>query len=280
MVRSMLTGFLLFLGAAFASFEAGRAAEIPFEFVDGFIVLHAHLDAESKPLNLILDSGAGVSVLSLDVARHFAIPIGAAQGIAGVDADAVGFRIRRVLASVDGVALPPISMAIDLHKADQLCTVPVDGLIGAGFFEDRIVQIDFAARSIRFPAAPAPAGSGELRLPLRVMNGVFCIPVSVNGSRDRWTRLDTGCNDSLHWVVPRAAPVDRVRDVSIGFVTETGDLALSRVRIGSEHMESVETALHPAPLFPGEAGLLGTGILSRYLVTIDGVHREVRLRRR
>jgi len=39
----------------------------------------------------------------------------------------------------------------------------------------------------------------------------------------------------------------------------------------------VKTALHGAPLFPGEAGLLGNGILSQFLVTVDWSNHQVLL---
>ena len=50
-----------------------------------------------------------------------------------------------------------ISLAVDLANAEEICGHPVDGLIGVDFFSKRIVQIDFAAHVIRFPAAADPA---------------------------------------------------------------------------------------------------------------------------
>ena len=49
------------------------------------------------------------------------------------------------------------------------------------------------------------------------------------------------------------------------------------VRLGSVALENVETSLHGHPLFPNEAGLLGTGILANYVVTIDAQRGEVLL---
>jgi len=58
---------------------------------------------------------------------------------------------------------------------------------------------------------------------VKMMNGIMCVPVGVNDSSIRWTRLDTGCNDSLHWVIPRSGPHGDHNAVSIGFVTDTSD---------------------------------------------------------
>jgi len=105
---------------------------------------------------------------------------------------------------------------------------------------------------------------------LRKQNGVYCLPVSVNGSKPRWTRLDTGCNDALHWVVPRMATTQEHRGLSIGFITNTDDETLVSVRLGKMTLPHVETALHGHAIFPGESGLLGNEVLSQYRVTIDG----------
>ena len=97
--------------------------------------------------------------------------------------------------------------------------------------------------------------------------------MSVNGSRPRWTRLDTGCNDALHWVVPRMAATPVKRGVSIGFITNTDDETLVSVGLGQMILPHVETALHGSAIFPGEAGLLGSEVLSQYRVTIDARQR-------
>ena len=244
-------------------FSAG-ARDIPFDFVDGYILVRARVDAQA--VTLVLDSGASASVLSLKAARRLHIALGAARPVDGVDADGTAFRIEPVTPKLAGLWLGDFELAVDLRNADQLCSERVDGLIGADFFKGRIVQIDYANRRLRL-LANAP-GNGEC-LPLREHNGIFCLPVSVNGSNPRWTRLDTGCNDALHWVVPRMAATQERRGVSIGFITNTQDETLVSVGLGKLMLPHVETALHGRAIFPGEAGLLGSEVLSQYRVTID-----------
>ncbi len=165
-------------------------------------------------------------------------------------------------------------MAVDLRNAAQLCSESIDGLIGAGFFKGRVTQIDYAQRRLRLlETAPSEGES----LTLRERNGVFCLPVSVNGSRPRWTRLDTGCNDALHWVVPRSRVARKPHGVSVGFITNTEDETLVSVGLGRLTLPHIETALHESPIFPGEAGLLGGEVLSQYRVTIDARHGRILL---
>jgi len=240
------------------------ARDIPFDFVDGYILVHASVDAQ--PVTLMLDSGASASVLNLETARRLHIPLGEGRPVDGVDADGTAFEMDPVTPKVGGFALGTVGLALDLRNAEQLCSERVDGLIGADFFKGRVTQIDYANRRLRI-LEKAPE-EGE-RLALRARNGVFCLPVSVNGSRPRWTRLDTGCNDALHWVVPRTETKPQRRGVSIGFITDTADETLVSVGLGHLTLSHVETALHGSAIFPGEAGLLGSEVLSQYQVTID-----------
>ena len=264
-VRAALS-FLAFLCLLLSA----GAQEIPFEFVDGYILVHARVNAH--PVTLLVDSGASASVLSLSSARRLHVPLGDPLPVDGVNAGAVAFQIGPITAEAHGLALSQMTLATDLSNAAQLCSVPVDGLIGADFFKGRMVQIDYASQRVRLLDK---VDAGGQSLPLRAMNGVLCLPVSVNGSRPRWTRLDTGCNDALHWVVPRLTEAPEPRGVSIGFITNTDDETLVSVGLGRLALQSVAVTLHGRAIFPHEAGLLGSEILSQYRVTIDAVHGRI-----
>lgn len=254
-----------------------QPVEIPFTFTDGFIRIQARVPQSAEPLYFLLDSGAGASVLSLRTAQRLHLPLGKTESVRGVGVSAAARHLASVDATANGVTLSNIPLAVDLSAADELCSKPIDGLIGVGFFKDRVVQIDYTRRVLRITAsAPAPAATAE-RLPVKMMNGIMCVPVGVNDSTVRWTRLDTGCNDALHWVIPRPAASGNHNAVSIGFVTDTEDTSLTSVSLGKRALHPVKTALHSSPLFPGEAGLLGNGILSQFVVTVDWPNRQVLL---
>ena len=264
-VRAALS-FLAFLCLLLSA----GAQEIPFEFVDGYILVHARVNAH--PVTLLVDSGASASVLSLSSARRLHVPLGDPLPVDGVNAGALAFQIGPITAEARGLVLSQMTLATDLSNAAQLCSVPVDGLIGADFFKGRMVQIDYASQRLRLLDK---VDAGGQSLPLRAMNGVLCLPVSVNGSRPRWTRLDTGCNDALHWVVPRLTEAPEPRGISIGFITNTDDETLVSVGLGRLALPSVAATLHGRAIFPHEAGLLGSEILSQYRVTIDAVHDRI-----
>jgi hypothetical protein len=271
MPRTALVLLVLVI-ALMARSDAAVPAEISFRFTDGFICIEARVERSGEPLNLLLDSGAGVSVLDVRTARRMGLKLGRAQSVRGVGSEAAAYSLAPVHASAGSVELPPFPMAVDLSMADELCSRPIHGLIGVDFFQGRIVQIDYVKRCLRVVDSPS---EGAQRLPFEIRNGVMCVPVAVNDSQPRWTRFDTGCNDSLHWVVPR--PQDRARrtGTSIGFVSDAQDTSLMAVKLGSRTMEQVKTSLHGRALFEGEAGLLGNGLLSRFLVTVDWPGRQV-----
>jgi len=264
---------LLLLTAICSASAADSAPEIPFRFTDGFICIQARVAGSGEPLNLLLDSGAGASVLDLRTARRLKVKLGATQKVRGVGSEASAFHIEPFRTSAGAVELPPIPFVTDLSMADDLCSQPIDGLIGVDFFQDRVVQIDYSRRCLRM-LAPGSAAVGE-RLPIKFQNGIICVPVGVNDSPVRWTRLDTGCNDALHWVIPRPRARGGRAGVSIGFMTNESDTALTGVSLGSRSMANVKTALHGRALFDGEAGLLGNGLLSQFLVTVDWRNQQV-----
>ena len=149
---------------------------------------------------------------------------------------------------------------MDLSQTSALCSRGIDGLLGEDFFFHRILQIDFRDLCIRL-LDKADAARCCAVMPLKTDHSAFCVQVSVNGSEPRWTRLDTGCDDGLHWV------------------TGSAGQARTSLALGGETIRNVRTELHRSPLFPQEAGLLGNGVLSGYRVTIDGVNHRLLLAR-
>jgi hypothetical protein len=276
MRRAAVLLFALLSAALGAVSTAAPALEIPFRFTDGFICLEARVPGSAEPLSLILDSGAGKSVLSLRAAKRLKLPLGAALPVRSVAADATAFHLSPLRAEAKGVPLPPIELAVDLSAADELCSHPVDGLIGVEFFCERVVEIDYAHRCLRVSDV-RPVTTGANVLQTKMVNDVLCVPISVNGSAPRWTRLDTGCNDALHWVVPRATERTRQKGVSLGFISDFTDTSVTSVGIGSSQATGIKTSLHGRAMFPGEAGLIGNGLLSHYTVTVDWPRQQVLL---
>jgi len=243
--------------------------EIPFELRDGLLWIKASVPQSAEPLNFLVDTGAGASVLDAATAGRLKLGFGRSVNVRGVETTLTGHWLKPLSATANGVSLPANYVAVDLQKLSKSCAVPVDGLLGADFFCGKVVQIDFAAQTLRLlTRTPDHRTTDTVRLQLRPCG--MRVPVSVNGRNDRWVRLDTGCASALQWVSSDVRPEDCMRKPAIGLTELSIPQIESTVRIGSHEFQDVPTGVHAKPIFQGEAGLLGNGLLSRFSsITID-----------
>jgi hypothetical protein len=167
------------------------------------------------------------------------------------------------------VELPEACLAVDLGAFGQACRRDVDGLLGADFFQGRVIQIDFAKRKLRL-ADSASIAAGDQAVELKVTNRALLAPLAVDGGKSKWVRVDTGCASALHWVTGEPRPLTSEQRVAIGLTELSVPTARTTVRLGETVFPSLPTGVHQRPIFPGESGLLGNGLLDRFeRVTFD-----------
>ena len=262
---------VLIFAAAILRLQAAPVtlAEFPFHFREGLLWIEVSIPQSEKPLHFLLDTGAGVSVINLSTAKHLGLKLGQEVMVRGVDATLPGYWQEALSAKAGMVELPSKYLAVDLGKLSSSCDQTVDGLIGADFFCDHVVQIDFDAQKIRL-LKPQRAGKSEEVLSLQVRRCGMRVPVTVNGHKNQWVRLDTGCARALQWVTSDVDPNQCTRQMAIGLAQISILESKTNVRIGDHDFQEVPTGLHETAIFPGEAGLLGNGLLSRFsTITID-----------
>ena len=119
------------------------ATEFPFEFREGLLWIKASVSQSDEPLNLLVDTGAGVSVMNASTAERLKLGLGRAVTVHGVGTTVSGHWVKGMSATAGGVQLPAKFLAVDLNQLSKSCARRVDGLLGADFFRDRVVQIDF-----------------------------------------------------------------------------------------------------------------------------------------
>ncbi len=230
------------------------AREVPFVVENGLMWVKVEVP-RGKPLDFMVDTGAGATVLDLGVLRRLRLERGEAVPVHGVGRKGVAFLVSDFQAKVGGVPLASEVYALGLRKRRGKEVRRIHGVLGLDFFRGRVVRFDFERGMLEvLPKAPRP-GPGAVVLPLSERHDALGVPVSVNGSPALWTRLDTGCNSALEWTGSAGAG--------------RGE-AEAEVRLGGRHLR-VPVGFHPEPFFPQEAGLLGCGLLSRFRVTVDGV---------
>lgn len=188
----------------------------------------------------------------------------------GVGHTTTGFWPQRAEVRAGTVELPSNYLVMDLRELSEACTnAPIDGIIGADFFRDRIVQLDYGRGLLRLlPEAP-PAVDQQI-LPLKVRRCGMLVPVRINDSKAQWVRLDTGCASAIQWVTGSIRPEDCTRRVAVALTKISLPVTRASVALGMQRFEDVPTDLHAEEIFPGEKGILGNGLLSRFTtVTVD-----------
>ena len=267
----MLPRCLLSLLCALLPIAAGTlhaADSLPFQFRDGMVWVKVAVSGQSRPLNFLLDSGAGRSVIDLATARRLGLKLGSAQPVLGVGGQAVAYPVKDFDARASGVPIASSLLALDLSNPSRACHQRIEGLIGAYFFREHIVQVDYAAQLLRLLSRSEMNATRGERLPLVKRNDALCTRISVEGHASECFRLDTGCNSALEWVAPTARS-QATGVTTIGLQSAGIREGRTTVEIGGISVPGVKTGVHAKPLFPGEAGLIGNGLLSRFTVTFD-----------
>jgi hypothetical protein len=242
--------------------------EIHSQYRDGLIWLKVNVTGKSKPLNFLLDSGAGISAIDLRTARSLGVRPGNRQIVQGVNGQSFAYRVNDLQGVCGGIALPKSVLAVDLRALSECCDQPVDGILGVDFFRSRIVQIDFTEGRLRILEKCDPNLANCEILPIRMCNDAFCVPVRVAGNPAQWIRLDTGCDAALEWVVSETEKRWTNRS-SIGLSGVSIRQINTSVQLGKQCFNAITTGVHREQIFPGEAGLLGNGLLSKFRLTID-----------
>lgn len=228
---------------------------------------------QSRILEFLLDSGAGVSVIDLGTARSMGLALSNRQTVLGVGGRAEAWHVESFRAQLGNSALPISFLALDLGGASHGCRHHVDGLLGADFFREHIVEINFQSQMIRLLERSELNACGCETLPLARRNDTLCAQVAVAGNAAQWMRLDTGCNSSLEWVAPAGEARSAHHAAAVPEI-------LAEVQIGGVKLSGVKTGVHAAEIFAHEKGLIGNGLLSRFTVTIDAAGQQCLLARR
>ncbi len=258
--------------------DAAVLGEFSFEYREGLLWVHVDSPQSVKPLNFLFDTGAGVTTLNVATAKRLGMRLGRRVPVQGVRSSLNGHWQQGVKLKAAEVVLPDECLALDLGKLSRSCERPVDGLIGADFVRNRVVEIDFAESKIRVVDSVRGKDEDDL-IPLEVRRWGVGVPITVNQRTAQLVRLDTGCATALQWVTSDV-PDRCTTEVAIGLSEVAIPQTTSRVSLGSFRFEQVPTGLHRKSIFPGESGLLGNGLLSRFsVVTIDAKDGRLFLRK-
>ena len=197
------------LVAAIQTTEPEVPLEIAFELVKGVPLIEVHLGSEG-PFTMLVDTGVTPSAVDLGAAQRAGLelahePAGEAGG-AGGDASrpvfATALRDLRIAGQEQG---DPSAVALDLSMVSEGLGQRLDGILGHGFMQGKIIEIDYPGRRIRLhPKRPSLRNDLEhwsQPLVLRAGDVMPVLELTVNGEPVRAT-LDTGASEGLNLFPP------------------------------------------------------------------------------
>lgn len=144
---------------------------LPFELVTGHIVLAVSVNG-SNPLSFILDTGDKYGIIDVDRARELNLTLGGNIPIHGVGPQSTpGSLVKDATFGVAGLPgfSQNVTLAMPLKGLSAKLGHDVDGIIGADFLSEFIVELDYDARVVTLHNKQAFTyrGSGDT-LPIRL----------------------------------------------------------------------------------------------------------------
>jgi tetratricopeptide (TPR) repeat protein len=284
-----LINFLEFLGQRDKLYVTGGSDQttVPFKLVGNRPVIQLYVNDRERPLNFVLDTGSGISVISDKTANEFKIkPVargGFAKGLGGDGRFEIVYGFIRTV-SVGEVKVKNVPVYIRKFHSD---VEDIDGYIGLSLIAKFLTTIDYGSHEFvltkREPAAAAELNS-QLSLPLRLTSSGFLSgEVQLQGVESPLNFIvDTGASvsvisDDLARMEPfnRYVRGDRMRVIgSAGITDDVPSLELPRVTFGSHTCESITAIaldlglINEASGFQ-QSGILGGNFLRNYRLTFD-----------
>jgi predicted aspartyl protease len=285
-------GFMLLLSsAAELGYSQSRSApvEVPFEFVANQIIVQVKIAGEG-PYSMLLDTNTDPSAIDLATARELGLRLDArslpASG-GGADANLVQLTRLSTVELGDVIAKDVSAGAIDLTKLAAKLERPIHGVLGYSFLKDRIVQIDYAASTIRFYTVTpyigiqnSPNTVNKIAMAFRYDDGVVIDSVYINGQKVKAT-LDTGSSGTFALTPEAVATLGLEEEEqnarvekSVGYNGEYESKSglLKSVRIGRLSIEGAPAAFWSPKTGHDKKNFqvnIGNGFFKDYLMTFD-----------
>jgi predicted aspartyl protease/Flp pilus assembly protein TadD len=298
-----LIDFLLYLGAQTNLLSVGGPEDVslPFELTNNRAIIKVRINGSKEPLRFVIDTGAGMCVISTQAAERVGLKSVARGGMARAVGGEGRFEI--VYGFVQSLALGEakverVPVYIRQFYNEQ---EPVDGYIGLSVLSKYMSIIDYGARKIRLlrdeeakraATTAATAAAGAFEVPIRTTSsGFWSGEVSFEGlEKPANFIIDTGASISVVSEVlaaraglERFAQAGRIRVFgAAGLAENIQTILLPHVTLGPYAWQNVYAAvldMEPINETAGfeQTGIVGGNFLRRYRVTFDFARGIIRL---
>jgi predicted aspartyl protease len=249
------------------------------------ILLPVHVNS-CGPFDFILDTGAGTSLLSSELARQLE-----AKVIGSKEGQSAGGTVSVSLAKVDSIAVGETKLRdvdvgiVDLAHIGKTIGVKIDGDLGYNFLKHFRVTIDYCNCEIRFddPKRVESFGrSAKTEVPIRLASPakpLILIDVQANGRGPFQFAVDTGTSTTA--IAPGLAKQLGVESSPVGAGTTGGapiDFSAGNLRsfqLGGAKIDNMPVVVADfftmlnAAIGAKLDGIVGYNFLRNYKVVID-----------
>ena len=271
-----------------AATVAARSGKTKFRLAGGaqpLILLPVHVN-DRGPFDFILDTGAGTSLLSLELAKDLAV-----QTIGSKEGQSAGGKISVSLARLDSLAVGETRLAdvdvgiVDLAHIGKTIGAKIDGDIGYNFLKSFRITIDYSDCQIRFedPKRIENFSRGaRTEIPIRLAHPakpLILVDVHANGGGPYQFAIDTGTSTTA--ITPDLAKRLGIKTSPIGAGTTGGapvDVAAGNMgsfQIGGAKIDNMPVVVADFFEMLSNAigakldGIVGYNFLRNYKVVID-----------
>jgi predicted aspartyl protease len=267
--------------------DAGTTDWIPFELFRGaYIYLHGSVNGIAT--DMLLDSGAGMTVLDRSFATEHGIESGGEVVARGTGGESTASMASGLTIRVGMLELRDLSAAvIDLGGLVPKLGRSMPVIFGKEVFHSLVVDIDYPAQRLRFiePADYHNEGAGHRLAISPSEDGHKNLDISVEGRAPIAVALDTGSGSALDlfgWYVDESHLLDGRTQVTEGLSGGVGGMVTEKLT-SVRSVEIAGYALADVPIgmqwsttgaFATKriGGNLGAGILKRFRVIFDYAH--------
>ena len=287
--KLLLAGAVAFGGIAIAQEQRPTAfpvtasyshqAAIPFDLFRGSRIFFTGA-VNGQATSMMLDSGAGMTVLDDDFAAALKLPEGEKVSVEGAAGNVPGRQLRGLTLTVGALTMTDLSvMVIDLDPVARAIGRPIPVVLGRDAMKAGLMTIDFPARRIGFASRDGfkPA-AGSTRIALGDDTHLRSVPVSVGSRAPIQATLDIGNPGSLmlatsYWKgKPEFASLRyaETQTGGVGGLKSARKVVLPEVTFAGQRLTNVPAILNTDPdALPTQGGNIGIEMLKPFVVTID-----------
>ncbi|HVF41882.1 MAG TPA: aspartyl protease family protein [Pyrinomonadaceae bacterium] len=294
-----LIDFLRYLGSQASLLDAGGANEVtvPFEIVNNRPIIRVRVNGSKETLRFVIDTGAGMCVVSTTAADKLGLkPVargGLARAVGGVGRFEIVYGFIQTL-QIGETKVERVPVYIRQFFNDQ---ETVDGYIGLSVLSKYLSTVDYAGKTMTLLRGDARARTPEpspsaIEIPIRTTSsGFWSGEVSVEGV-DKPVNfiIDTGASISVvsqalaaRSGMDRLAQSGRIRVYgAAGLADNIQTVLLPQVTLGTHARRNVYAAvldMEPINETAGfeQTGIVGGNVLRHFRVSFDFVRGVVRL---